>query len=525
MAVTPAIDLTAVQRQTVLTLLSRYLPDTTVWAYGSRVKWTSHPASDLDLVAFATPSQSAQLAELREAFDDSNLSFRVDLFAWDDVPEDFRKRIERERVVLMKKDRHVRKEWPIVALGTVAKNLDSRRIPLSKQQRERRRGSYPYYGATGVMDYVDDFLFEGPHVLVAEDGSVERPNGKPFAQFVSDKFWVNNHAHVLTGETEQDTRYLYYAISAAVIRPYISGSVQAKLSQANLNRIPIPFPSTVERQAISSILGAFDAKIELNRRMAEILDETAQALFTSWFVDFDPVRSPKAPKVDQVVGSATLFPRRFTASDLGEVPVGWKVVTLGDLCEKPEYGYTASAQDPSGSPKFLRITDINKAPWIDWPSVPSCKIDGRALAKYRVHKGDLLIARMADPGHGVFVEENRVAVFASYLIRFRLKNRPFGRYLQYWVRSDKYWSLVMERCAGTTRTSLNAKVLSQFPLVVPPAPIANAFAKHVSALRDRVVHNTAEAARLAVLRDSLLPKLVSGEIRISDAEQAMEAVV
>ena len=107
MGVASAIDLTVGQRQMVLALLNRHLPNTTVWAYGSRVKWTSHSASDLDLVAFSKPKQSARVAELREAFDESNLPFRVDLFVWDDVPESFRKRIEAEHVVLAREERHV----------------------------------------------------------------------------------------------------------------------------------------------------------------------------------------------------------------------------------------------------------------------------------------------------------------------------------------------------------------------------------------------------------------------------------
>ena len=100
-------------------------------------------------------------------------------------------------------------EWPTKTLGDVAVNFDSRRVPLSSREREQRRGPYPYYGATGIMDYVDDFLFEGLHVLIAEDGSVERDDGKPFVQLVDGRFWVNNHAHVLRAATDRDTRFLY----------------------------------------------------------------------------------------------------------------------------------------------------------------------------------------------------------------------------------------------------------------------------------------------------------------------------
>jgi type I restriction enzyme S subunit len=128
-------------------------------------------------------------------------------------------------------------EWREVPLGELVQNFDARRIPLSSREREKRRGSFPYYGATGVLDNVDDFLFEGLHLLIAEDGSVERPDGKPFLQLVNGRFWVNNHAHVLKGTTDQDTKFLYYALSTIAIRPYMSGSVQAKLSQSNLNRI------------------------------------------------------------------------------------------------------------------------------------------------------------------------------------------------------------------------------------------------------------------------------------------------
>ena len=98
-----AIDITAEQRKTVLALLARHLPNTTAWVYGSRVKWTSRPESDLDLVVFAKPEQERRVSDLREAFEESNLPFRVDLFVWDDVPEQFRKTIEAEHVVLVER--------------------------------------------------------------------------------------------------------------------------------------------------------------------------------------------------------------------------------------------------------------------------------------------------------------------------------------------------------------------------------------------------------------------------------------
>jgi type I restriction enzyme S subunit len=217
-----------------------------------------------------------------------------------------------------------------------------------------------------------------------------------------------------------------------------------------------------------------------------------------------------------------LFPDRLVDSELGEIPEGWEVGTLGDLSEKPQYGYTASAKEEPVGPKFLRITDINKLPWIDWTTVPYCEIEPEDFEQYRLHSGDVLIARMADPGHGVVIEEQVEAVFASYLIRFRLKDQAHIRYIQYWLRSDGYWELVTSRHAGTTRASLNAQVLSSFQLIIPPKPIASAFSETVNALRHKVVAAVHESRTLAALRDALLPKLIRGEIRVKDAERFLK---
>ena len=207
-----------------------------------------------------------------------------------------------------------------------------------------------------------------------------------------------------------------------------------------------------------------------------------------------------------------MFPDQLADSELGEIPEGWKVRTLGTICNRPQYGYTASADQDQTNPKFLRITDINKRTWIEWEAVPHCVISEEDLEKYYLRSGDILIARMADPGHGCLIEEDKNAVFASYLIRFRPISDNHGRLLQYWMRSEKYWQLVRERGTGTTRTSLNANVLSEFPLVVPPDRLSVAFTQHAEKIRNYVVGKVNESQYLAEIRDSLLPQLIVGAI-------------
>ena len=321
-----------------------------------------------------------------------------------------------------------------------------------------------------------------------------------------------------------DPRYLLYALQSEPVQHEIrshdgTGSTVSNLRISLLADLGIPSHPLSEQRVIANILGTLDDKIELNRRMNATLEAMARALFRSWFVDFDPVRAKMEGRDTGLPKEvADLFPDRLVDSELGEIPTGWIVRTLGDLCCKPQYGYTASGRSEPVGPRFLRITDINKEAWVSWSRVPYCEATQDEFSKYRLAKGDLLIARMADPGHGILVEEDVKAVFASYLIRFRPVEDRNARLLQYWLKSGAYWQLVRGQAAGTTRVSLNARVLSLFPLVVPPDGVANAFGTVVGALRERLVQSAAEMQLLAELRDTLLPRLVSGELRVTGPE-------
>ena len=338
---------------------------------------------------------------------------------------------------------------------------------------------------------------------------------------------VNQHVAIVRPDTDKLLpRYLRYFLVSPETQAMLlswagSGGTRNALTKGMIESFNVRAPMDIaEQRAIAHILGTLDDKIALNRRMNETLEAMARALFKDWFVDFGPTRA-KIEGRDPYLAPETwdLFPDQLADSELGPIPEGWDVCELGDLCHKAQYGYTASATSQPVGPKFLRITDINKQSWIDWSRVPYCEATNKEASKYRLHSGDLLIARMADPGHGVLVEEDVETVFASYLIRFRPIKEPHARLLQYWLKSTEYWQLVESRAAGTTRVSLNAKVLSEFPLVIPANPVADAFASQTGALRDRLVESASEIQKLAALRDLLLPKLMSGEIRVGDTDK------
>jgi len=429
-------------------------------------------------------------------------------------------------------------EWKTVPLGNVVQNFDAQRVPLSKRERGKRRGPYPYYGATGIMDYVDDFLFEGLHLLIAEDGSVERPDGKPFLQLVDGKFWVNNHAHVLRGITDEETKFIYYALSTVAIRPYISGSVQAKLSQANLNRIPIPYPENeTERRAIAHILGTLDDKIELNRRMNETLEAMAQALFKSWFVDFDPVvvNALKAgnPIPDKFAERAAhyrdnpdalglpehilrLFPDRFMDSELGPIPERWEATTIG-----AEFDLTMGQSPPGstynekgeGLPFFQGRRDFGFR-------YPSNRVYCTAPTRI-AHAGDTLVSVRAPVGDINMAYETCCVGRGVAAVRHKSGSRSYTYYAMR-ALGERFKSYEAE---GTVFGAINKKQFQNLPSIAPQPQVVSSFEELVYPLDENIRSFEEEIRNLSGTRDTLLPKLISGELRVPDVEKILEDAV
>ena len=314
-----AIDITAEQRKTVLALLARHLPNTTAWVYGSRVKWTSRPESDLDLVVFAKPEQERRVSDLREAFEESNLPFRVDLFVWDTVPEQFRKRIEAEHVVLVEREErrvagntatlrslliHTRDgEWGSANPGDglvpirVIRGTDFERV----RQGDLTTVPIRYLR---VEQSARKALRPGDILIETAGGSKGRPTGRTLLiqprilEGSEIPFTCASFARFLrVDEARVNAPYLYWFLQhlyqiGEMERHQVQHTGIARFQFTRFSEeIQVPVPSRPEQRSIAHILGTLDDKIELNRRMNRTLEEMARALFKSWFVDFDPVRA------------------------------------------------------------------------------------------------------------------------------------------------------------------------------------------------------------------------------------------
>ena len=169
-------------------------------------------------------------------------------------------------------------DWHLGEVSEIIELHDSKRIPLSSRERATLAKLYPYYGATSVMDYVDRYLFDGIYLLLGEDGTVVDNNGFPILQYVEGKFWVNNHAHIITGKNGFTVEMLYLLFSLTNVQSIITGAVQPKISQTNLNKMPIVIPSEAELSDFNSVVQPIFAQIRNLRAQNDRLVVTRDTL-------------------------------------------------------------------------------------------------------------------------------------------------------------------------------------------------------------------------------------------------------
>lgn len=175
-------------------------------------------------------------------------------------------------------DGEIPMDWHLGTVSEIIELHDSKRIPLSSRERANLAKIYPYYGATSVMDYVDRYLFDGIYLLLAEDGTVVDNKGFPILQYVEGKFWVNNHAHIITGKNGFTVETLYLLFSLTNVQSIVTGAVQLKISQANLNKVSVVIPSEAELSAFNSIVQPIFAQIRNLRAENDRLAATRDTL-------------------------------------------------------------------------------------------------------------------------------------------------------------------------------------------------------------------------------------------------------
>ena len=374
----------------------------------------------------------------------------------------------------------------VTLLGSVVNCFDSKRIPLSTRERESKQGHYPYYGAAGIIDHVNKPIFSGLYLLMGEDGSVVEENGTPVLQLVSGEFWVNNHAHVLQGETDLETRFIYYALKNTNIQGFVTGAVQPKLNQANMNNIPIYFPEKSARVRIVETLGCLDEKIELNRQTNATLEAIAQAIFKEWFVDFN-------------------FPGatgEMVDSELGPIPKGWHLGYLKNLCSPV-------------NEKVLPLTMPSHTPYVGLEHLPRKSLGlqffGKAgdifSQKNCYHKFDILFGKLRPYFHKVCIAPNEGVCSTDILVLRPFDTRLFSFCLNH-IFSDTFISYASANADGTRMPRVNWDILGKFKIPSPPMAQINEFSEIAMPLYVKILELNKESYLLSIARDTLLARLM-----------------
>jgi len=321
---------------------------------------------------------------------------------------------------------------------------------------------------------------------------------------------------MIVNDKEADFRYLFYQLLTirSQLRSLATGAAQQNLSGELIKSLSLPFPPLPEQRAIARILSSLDDKIELNRKMNATLEAMAQAIFKSWFVDFDPVRAKMEGREPAGVDAeaAALFPDGFELVDGREVPEGWRVAPLSEVIDvNPRLSLRKGEPAPYLDMKNMPMQGHRAIEWIERPF-------GSGV---RFENGDTLLARITpclENGKTAYVDflnDDQVGWGSTEYIVLRPKPPLPKEYGYYLARSETLRTYAIQNMSGTSgRQRVAASCFDGYPIVVPSSEIAQQFEKIAKPIMSLIKQKDEESRTLAALRDTLLPKLISGEVRI-----------
>lgn len=315
-------------------------------------------------------------------------------------------------------------------------------------------------------------------------------------------------------EEKLDNTFLRYLLTSpsqqAILASYATGTTVLGISQKALRSVPISYPNLIEQRRIGELLGALDDKIELNRRMNETLEAMARAIFKDWFVDFGPTRAKmegRAPSLAAEIWS--LFPDRLDADGK---PEGWVFGTLGEVAQQVGESVKPEALDP-GTPYIgLEHMPRKSIALSDWDGA-----DKVTSGKLIFRKGDFLFGKLRPYFHKVGIAPVD-GICSTDIVVLNARERKAAAFVLACISQDEFVAFTDRTSDGTKMPRTSWGRMERYDLCLPSEPVLEAFNECVEPMLDRIVANIHESRTLAATRDLLLPKLMSGEVRVKDAE-------
>ena len=511
-------------------LLKKHLPGVEVWAYGSRVNGQSHDGSDLDLVLRGpglARIDTSRLIDFTEALRDSTIPFLVEAHDWAGLPESFHREIERDHVVLTHStaSREPPANWiyhplfpvhwdrrPLYSMAQWVNGLAYRDIEFSAAGRPIIKIAEIKGGISNQTKFTYQNFDESVRVRAGD--LLFSWSGQPETSI--DAFWwrgpegwLNQHIFRVTPFAGIDTTFFFYLLR--YLNPNFVAIARNKqttglghVTKRDLENIESALPEYQEQCAIAHILGTLDEKIELNRRMNETLEAMARALFKSWFVDFDPVRAKMEGRdtgLPQPI--ADLFPDRFADSELGYLPEGWRRRTVSHFA-------TIKGGKQLSKDKFVEDGPV--------PVFGGAGVMGHTN-NYNADGYVISVGRV-----GAYCGQ-----FSAYWGRTWINNNAShiaqnddvpGEWLFLALRNLDI-DLIKK---GAAQPFVSNSDLAKMEIVSPDGSVRDVFSNLLKPWRRYSKHMERETKILTSLRDTLLPKLISGEIRLRDAVTQVESV-
>lgn len=382
--------------------------------------------------------------------------------------------------------------WRNFCITELADFCNAQRIPLSAMERAHKKGNFPYYGASGIVDYIDNYIFDGSYILISEDGENLKSRKTPIAFEATGKFWVNNHAHVLKAKKPHLTALIIQYFSQLDLSPYLTGAAQPKLNKASLNLIPLYLPiDESEQKAIASILSSLKDKIDLLHCQNKTLESMAETLFRQWFIEESQDEWPEVTLNQYVELNKSSIDKKYNIKEIQYLDTG--SLTKG------------------------KISELQKILLSDAPS----------RAKRLVNNFDIIISTVRpDQCHyGICIAPpSNLVVSTGFCVITSKSLSPF--FIYYLITSEDMTEYLHSIAEGSTSTypSLKPEDIGNIPFLYPSEEKLKNFHDLVGSYWNKIHNNHKKIQTLETLRDTLLPKLMSGEVRVQYAEEKLESV-
>lgn len=530
------IDLTDEQKKTLLALLEQYLPGIEVWAYGSRARWNARPNSDLDLVAFADDKDLPAINALKEAFDESNLPFRVDLHVWNNIPENFHENIRKEKVVVQTQKPTDREDDDFAPITIpfdelISFVIDNRGrtcptstsgIPLIATNCVSNDRLYPTYDS---VRYVDNQTYSNWFRAHPKPGDIlfvlkGSPGRCALAPDPVDFCIAQDMVAVRANKEKIDSRYLFAALRSPTIQDEIDrmhvGTMIPHFRKGDFNKLFIPVPDRATQESIGFFYLTFEKKIELNRRMNETLEAMARTVFQDWFVDFGPTKAKMAGQAPYLAPEIwSLFPDHL--DDEGK-PKSWETKPLSSY-----FTIVSGGTPATGRSDFWGGT----IPWFSVVDTPKNGVFVCQTEKYITETGlKNCAANLVREGTTIISARGTVGNLAMAAQDMTFNQSCYGL-LAHHQYDDFFVFLLAQHAVELLKSMSHGSVFSTITRQTFDAiyfehgglTLREKFSDYVRGSFARMKNNALEAVTLAATRDYLLPKLMSGEIRVRDAEK------